>query len=410
MTITDETRRVVKKPRHRAGPALGREFRLFAADGLEVRNDADSDKIIITGMPIVYNQAYTVRDMFGEFEETMLPGVADHVLAAGADVRFLINHDGLPLARTLSGTLTLDGSNTRGLPMTASLDARSSMATDLAVAIERGDVSQMSCGFVVARDDWPSADVRTISQFAQLFDVSAVTYPASPTTSIELAQRSLMAKPVESQARVRQLWLSVGRDFREGRALDEAATKKLQTVLTAMQAEDGELPDLDDDDPEEEADMAAMNRALPPRDAEQRRAAVKALRDAGSYSDRENALTDALTDAFGPSSADADGDGDNDYYDMWLVDASDTWVVWQSYGDWGPGEGLWQIGYTADADLNVTFVGDPIAVNVQTSYVPDADARGQAPDVDAEARAAALTLLDLEAEQLRLRGRRHRAA
>lgn len=409
MTITGASR--AKKPRHSATPALGLEFRRFAADGIEVRNDAENNAIVISGMPIVYNQAYQVRDMFGEFSETMLPGVADSVLAGGADVRFLINHDGLPLARTLSGTLTLDGANTRGLPMAATLDARSSMANDLAVAIERGDVSQMSCGFVVGVDDWPSNDVRNISQFKSLFDVSAVTYPASPTTSIEIAQRSLMAHPVQAQARMRRLWVQVGKDFREGRAaLTEDNTTKLQTMLAALNGAD--VPELDETPEPEAAETALVQRDAPPATTEARRAAVAALRDAGSYNDRENALSDAITDQFGPSSADSDGDGDNDYFDMWLVDASDTWVVWQSYGDWGPGEGLWQVGYTADADLNVTFVGDPIAVNVQKTYVPDA--RDQAPDVDVEAREsevrAALAAVELEAEQLRLRGRRRHAA
>ena len=46
----------------------------------------------------------------------------------------------------------------------------------------------MSVGFVVETDEW-SADYtqRSISKFRSLEDVSAVAYPASPTTSIALA-------------------------------------------------------------------------------------------------------------------------------------------------------------------------------------------------------------------------------
>ena len=77
-------------------------------------------------------------------------------LATTADCRFLINHTGMPLARTLSGTLTLTEGPT-ALSFRATLDARQQMANDLAVSIERGDVSAMSCGFVVGRDKW-SAD------------------------------------------------------------------------------------------------------------------------------------------------------------------------------------------------------------------------------------------------------------
>jgi phage head maturation protease len=40
------------------------------------------------------------------------------VLSDGADVRFLINHDGLPLARTASGTMRLK-EDTKGLAVDA---------------------------------------------------------------------------------------------------------------------------------------------------------------------------------------------------------------------------------------------------------------------------------------------------
>ena len=48
----------------------------------------------------------------------------------------------------------------------------------------RGDLDQMSFAFSVVRQSW-SADYgqRTINE-ARLFDVSVVTYPASPSTSV----------------------------------------------------------------------------------------------------------------------------------------------------------------------------------------------------------------------------------
>jgi hypothetical protein len=77
----------------------------------------------------------------------------------------------------------------RGLSFAAGLDPRQSLANDLAVAIERGDISQMSVGFQVdpAGDTWNSDfSSRIISKISVLFDVSAVTFPASPTTEIFL--------------------------------------------------------------------------------------------------------------------------------------------------------------------------------------------------------------------------------
>lgn len=161
--------------------------RALALPGLEVRGLKGSG-VEITGMPIVYDQPYTVRDGWGEFEETMRPGVVSGVISR-CDCRFLYNHDGMPLARTTSGTMQLIDTPT-GLSFVAKLDKRQALAADLLIAIERGDVSQMSCGFIVdpTGDEW-SADStqRSIYRFADLLDVSAVCFPASPTTSIQLA-------------------------------------------------------------------------------------------------------------------------------------------------------------------------------------------------------------------------------
>jgi len=151
-------------------------------------SSASSTGAVVTGVPIVYESSYLVHDSFGSYQETMQVGVARSVLAKNPDVRFLINHgEGgtLPLARTPS-TMTLNDTPT-GLHIRATLDTRQTAAADLVLALDRGDVSQMSCAFVVADggDEW-SEDFqkRTIRSFAELLDVSAVTYPASPSTSI----------------------------------------------------------------------------------------------------------------------------------------------------------------------------------------------------------------------------------
>jgi HK97 family phage prohead protease len=190
--------------------------RMFACTGLEVRSATDgSDAIELVGSPIVYDTPYKVRDWLGEFSETMKPGVASLLLASGVDTRFLFNHAGLPLARTIAGTLNLIDT-TKALTFSARLDARQSLATDLAIAVERGDVSQMSCGFIVADDSWDDAEMnRTIYRFADLLDISAVTYPASPTTSIDIAARMMAEAPPESRARVRRMW-AITRELREG--------------------------------------------------------------------------------------------------------------------------------------------------------------------------------------------------
>lgn len=155
---------------------------------LEVRDikGGTGSLVHVEGEPIRYDAPYMVADKFGEFEETMRPGVARHLLDT-ADCRFLFGHDGLPLARTRSGTMRLHDSST-ALRFSATIDTRQRVAQDLVIAIERGDVSQMSVGFVVETDSWSSDYTkRSISRFRSLEDVSAVAFPASPSTTISLA-------------------------------------------------------------------------------------------------------------------------------------------------------------------------------------------------------------------------------
>lgn len=230
------------KARYRSGHGLGREYRFLGPETIEVRDGgkANPDTIVLTGKPIMYDAAYSVRDAIGEFSETMHPGVVTDLITDGVDTRFLINHTGMPLARTLSGTLNLNDSP-EWLGFTANLDARSQMANDLAVAIERGDVSQMSVGMVVARDKW-SADysTRDIYTLRDLVDVSAVTYPASPTTSIEVIQRMVQSieeteVPWSDQVRMRKMW-NIAVDLRAGKVLSAPNAAHVAALLDNLKA------------------------------------------------------------------------------------------------------------------------------------------------------------------------------
>jgi HK97 family phage prohead protease len=103
----------------------------------------------------------------------------------GADVRLLIDHEGVPLARTKSGTLTLEEDEI-GLRVEAQLDEANPDAARVISALKRGDLSQMSFAFRTVKDAW--SENRTIRDLkeVQLFDVSVVTYPAYEETVAEL--------------------------------------------------------------------------------------------------------------------------------------------------------------------------------------------------------------------------------
>jgi HK97 family phage prohead protease len=103
----------------------------------------------------------------------------------GADVRLLIDHTGVPLARTKSGTLKLREDD-KGLYMEARLDPNNPDAVKMRSALMRGDVSQMSFAFETIKDSWNKE--RTVRELREvkLHDVSIVTYPAYEETSAEI--------------------------------------------------------------------------------------------------------------------------------------------------------------------------------------------------------------------------------
>lgn len=118
----------------------------------------------------------------GSFREVIKPGAFDDVL--NDDVRALFNHDpNFILGRSTSGTLALSVDD-KGLRY--EIDApQTQTIRDLVLApMQRGDITQSSFGFRVARDgerwyqDEDGVVVREISRFSRLFDVSPVTYPA----------------------------------------------------------------------------------------------------------------------------------------------------------------------------------------------------------------------------------------
>jgi uncharacterized protein len=155
----------------------------------------------LTGYACVTGVPYDVTDFLGEYTETVAPGAFTRALAEGQDVRMTINHDGIPLARTASGTLALreilqpqddpQGRGQTGLWVDASIDtAGSPLAQAAQSALARRDLSQMSFVFACSStgQTWDAAMMNRTVTDLDLYDVAIVTYPASPTTSAAMDQ------------------------------------------------------------------------------------------------------------------------------------------------------------------------------------------------------------------------------
>jgi HK97 family phage prohead protease len=125
-------------------------------------------------------------DIGGYFTETIAPGAFSETIKS-SDVRALIDHDsGRVIGRSTAGTLRLKEDKT-GLSVEIDLPDTTD-GRDLAVQLERGDISGMSFGFRVTHDEWDETGeipARTIHK-VDLFEVSAVAFPAYDDTSIAL--------------------------------------------------------------------------------------------------------------------------------------------------------------------------------------------------------------------------------
>jgi HK97 family phage prohead protease len=162
------------------------ETRRVAFSNMEVRASEDGTKLV--GYAAVFDSPSEPLP----FTEFVRRGAFTKTLNDGADVRLLIDHEGVPLARTKSGTLVLTEDD-RGLLVESDLDPMNPDAARLISALRRGDISQMSFAFRTVKDNW-SDDRRTRElREVQLFDVSVVTFPAYESTVAELRAKQDVA-------------------------------------------------------------------------------------------------------------------------------------------------------------------------------------------------------------------------
>lgn len=166
------------------------ERRSIAAAGFELRSRGDG--LTLTGYASVFNNGYEVLGgpPYG-WTERVDPGAFDATLGAKPDLHLLINHEGMPLARTKSGTLRLS-TDSKGLLVEADLDRRDPDVQRLETKMARGDMDEMSFAFRVKADEWSKDESeRTLTEVSlHKGDVSVVNFGANPATSAQLNSMS----------------------------------------------------------------------------------------------------------------------------------------------------------------------------------------------------------------------------
>ena len=173
------------------------EQRTIRAYNFEIRaenNEKNGDHIV--GRPIVYNS----RTDLGWFDEIIESGALDN--ANLKDVRFLVNHntDMIPLARSrnnnVNSTMQLEVDE-NGMGIRVNLDTENNTeARNLYSAIKRGDITGMSFMFTIDDEEWENLNsdhpTRHIRKISQVFEVSAVTFPAYESTEISARDKEAL--------------------------------------------------------------------------------------------------------------------------------------------------------------------------------------------------------------------------
>lgn len=159
------------------------ERRVYPLSEIRINKGVDGNGDKLVGYAAVFNK---MSDDLGGFREVIKKGAFKNTIKE-ADVRALVNHDSnYVLGRSKAGTLKLK-EDREGLFM-ENVPPRTQWADDLMVSVSRGDLDQMSFGFRTISDKWETKneqDIRTLEE-VELLDVSVVTYPAYPDTSVAL--------------------------------------------------------------------------------------------------------------------------------------------------------------------------------------------------------------------------------
>ena len=207
-----------------AGSLVGQHARrsmALARGSVEMRAKPDGTggtNFEFNGYGSTFNDPFDMWDKWGDpYTEDVRPGSFRETLGRpDLYVPFLIGHNaaGIQMARTRSGTMRL-AEDTRGLHTEAMLSGRRSDVRDLADAVERGDMDEMSIGFVTLAqewsEDWEQRHLTNVDLHRG--DVSVVALAANPGTR----GATMTALPVESLSNA----AAVQREEQRGNPVDQ---------------------------------------------------------------------------------------------------------------------------------------------------------------------------------------------
>ena len=172
-----------------------REYRTL---NIEVReaNEGGEPSYIVRGYASTFEPYVLFEEDGVQYKEQIDPHAFDETDMS--DVVFRIDHEGAVYARSSAGTLKV-GVDERGLFDEADL-SKTAKARELFEDIVAGNYPKQSFAFTVREDSYDrDSHTRTILKIGKLFDVSPVSFPANPTTSLGVATRDYFNGVIEAE-------------------------------------------------------------------------------------------------------------------------------------------------------------------------------------------------------------------
>ena len=199
-----------------------REYRNMA---YEVRTDGDKPSFLVEGYASTF-EPYKLIEIDGEdYNEKIEPTAFDE--ADLSDVVYRIDHEGKVFARSSAGTIKLD-IDEHGLHQVTDL-GKTRAGQEHFEEIAAGNYPQMSFAFTVAEDHY-DADTRTriIDRIGKVFDISAVSFPANPTT--ELHVRDYFNGVIEAEKAAEAERLQAEEERRSDLAKREEIRRRIEEI------------------------------------------------------------------------------------------------------------------------------------------------------------------------------------
>ena len=148
----------------------------------EIRFDSSDDEMQIRGIAVPYGRRTEIGSYF---TEEVSEGAFRQSLSNDSVV-MLAGHEGMPVARVGAGTMKFTDKR-KGLEFKATLDLRDTQAKSLAVKVERGDLTGVSVGMIVTREEWSDMDEdmphRNVRE-GELLEISLTPFPAYRDTEV----------------------------------------------------------------------------------------------------------------------------------------------------------------------------------------------------------------------------------